>query len=66
MVSAWPLCGAQIISLKLDMVSLNTAHKEAGAAADAAPDSVAAVNREVLRQVRTGCGGAGTQVFLGT
>lgn len=51
-------CGAQIISLKLDMVSLTAAHKEAGAAAEAAPaDSVAAVNREVLRQVRTALGG---------
>lgn len=53
-------CGAQIISLKLDMVSLTAAHKEAGAAAEAAPaDSVAAVNREVLRQVRTARGGVG-------
>ena len=56
-------CGAQIISLKLDMVSLTAAHKEAGAAAEAAlPDSVATVNREVLRQVRAARGGVGVLV----
>jgi hypothetical protein len=43
---------AQIIGLNLDIVSLNAAHTEAGAAADAAPaDSALAANRELLRQV---------------
>ncbi|KAK9845826.1 hypothetical protein WJX81_003612 [Elliptochloris bilobata] len=45
----------KIMGLNLDIVSLNTAHKEAGAAAAAAPaDSAAAVNRELLRQVDLG------------
>ena len=47
---------AQIISLNLDIVSLNAAHTEAGAAADAAPaDSATAANRELLRQARAPC-----------
>ena len=47
---------AQIIGLNLDIVSLNAAHTEAGAAADAAPaDSATAANRELLRQARAPC-----------